>query len=200
MICAVVLAAGRSERMGRQKLLLPLGGKPVITRVVDELLRGSVDLILIVVGRDGGLIREALCDRPVQIIENSDPDSDMLGSIRCGLCVLPVTCEGILVSVGDQPGISGELVEEMIRCFHKGEFRIVAPVLEGSRRHPILFSAQFREELLNHHDGNGLRGLLEAHPEQVFQLAVSDRSEIEDMDTPEDYERQLKLFSASVKR
>jgi molybdenum cofactor cytidylyltransferase len=200
MICAVVLAAGRSVRMGRQKLLLPLGGKPVITRVVDELLRSPVELILVVVGRDGELIREALRDRQVQFIENPDHASDMLGSIRCGLRALPAACGGILVAVGDQPGISGELVSEMIRSFRTGNSRIVVPDFEGNRGHPVLLSAKYRNELLHHHDGNGLRGLLDAHAEEVLQMAVTSRSVIEDMDTPEDYERQRILFLSPIRR
>jgi molybdenum cofactor cytidylyltransferase len=200
MICAVVLAAGRSVRMGRQKLLLPLGGKRVITRVVDELLRSPVEHILVVVGRDGELIREALRDHLVQFVENPDLDSDMLGSIRCGLRALPTICDGILVAVGDQPGILGELVGEMIRSFRSGNSRIVVPDFEGRRGHPVLLSTQYREELLHRHDGNGLRGLLDAHAEEVLQMAVTSRSVIEDMDTPDDYERQRILFLSPIRR
>ena len=200
MICAVVLAAGRSERMGTQKLLLPLGGKPVITRVVDALLESSVEQILVVVGRDGKLIQEVIGDREVQFVPNPDSSSDMLGSVRCGLRALPAGCEAVLVAMGDQPGISSELVNQLICSFGDDKSEIVVPAWEGHRGHPVLFSTRLCDEVLRRHDGSGLRGLLEAHPEKVFELAVSSRAALEDMDTPADYQRQEKLFANSVRR
>jgi molybdenum cofactor cytidylyltransferase len=184
--------------MGTQKLLLPLGGKPVITRVVEELLQSSVEQVLVVIGRDGKLIQEVIGDREVQFVPNPDPSSDMLGSVRCGLRALPVGCEAVLVAMGDQPAISHELVSEMIRRFRDNEFKIIVPMYEGRRGHPVLFSARFCEEVLSRHDGSGLRGLLEAHPEEMFKLAVSSRAALEDMDTPADYQRQEKSFANPV--
>jgi len=194
MICAVVLAAGRSRRMGTQKLLLPLEGKPVIARIVDELMQATrmaankptpgpssafacrsgatapkrseggregnfevrvtassppgrgqgwvrpetkphppssdraegsaitealLHQIIIVVGRDGTQIQQALRDHAVSFVENPDPTGDMLSSVRCGLRVLPEACEAILVALGDQPGITHELVTGLIRAFHQ---------------------------------------------------------------------------------
>ena len=198
MICAVVLAAGRSERMGTQKLLLPLGGKPVITRVVDALLESSVEQILVVVGRDGKLVQEAVRDREVQFVPNPDSSSDMLGSVRCGLRALPAGCEAVLVAMGDQPGISSELVNQLICSFGDDKSKIVVPAWEGHRGHPVLFSTRLCDEVLRRHDGSGLRGLLEAHPEKVFELAVSDRAALGDMDTPADYQRQKESFSTTI--
>jgi len=195
MICAVVLAAGRSERMGTQKLLLPLGGKLVITRVVDELLRSPVEHVLAVIGRDGDQVRTALSDRPIQFVTNSAPASDMLGSVRCGLRALPAGCKAVLMAIGDQPGLSHQVVGEMIHCFRRDESRIIVPMHAGRRGHPVLFSTRFCDELLSHHDGDGLRGLLAAHPEEILGLALSNASTLEDMDTLADYQRQKELFA-----
>jgi len=198
MICAVVLAAGRSERMGTQKLLLPLDGKPVIARVVDALLRSPVDRSFVVTGRDGESIRAALHDRPIQFVSNPDPASDMLGSVRCGLRALPAGCEAVLMAVGDQPGISSTLVGEMIHCFQSDDPKIVVPVNAGRRGHPVLFSTRLCEEVLTRHDGKGLRGLLAAHPEEVFELAIASAGALEDMDTPADYQRQKEFFGSPL--
>jgi molybdenum cofactor cytidylyltransferase len=188
MICAIVLAAGRSERMGTQKLLLPLGGKPVIARIVEELSRSPVDHVRVVIGRDGRHIQKALCKYPVQFVPNLDPASDMLGSVRCGLRVLPAGCQGVLMVLGDQPGLSCELVATMIGRFRSDPSGIVVPVsAEGRRGHPVFFSIRFCEEILSRHDGNGLRGLLEAHRSEVLELPVSSAAALEDMDTPADY-------------
>jgi molybdenum cofactor cytidylyltransferase len=106
MICAVVLAAGRSERMGTQKLLLPVCGQPLVARVVDELIAGPLQQIIVVVGRDAEQIQSALAGRAVTFVSNPDSQGDMLSSVRCGLRALPALCEAVLVVLGDHPGIT----------------------------------------------------------------------------------------------
>jgi len=199
MICAVVLAAGRSERMGTQKLLLPIGGKTLIERVVDELLASAVEGILVVVGDDSQRLRTVLGKRPIQFVPNPDPTSDMLGSVRCGLRSLPVRCEAVLVVLGDQPGISHELVDEMIHRFRESGKKIISPSHDGHRGHPILFSTKFCDEVTGCHGTTGLRGLLDAHPEAVLKLKVESPDILEDMDTPVDYQRQKEWFTQTVR-
>jgi len=189
MICAIVLAAGRSGRMGTQKLLLPLENKPVVAHVVDALLRSTLEQIVVVTGRDGERLQEALRDRAVTFVQNPEPEGEMLGSVRCGLRTLPATCDGVLVALGDQPGVTEELVMGLVRAFRETGRGIIIPVCQGRRGHPILFAARFRHEVLSAHTGIGLRGLLDAHPSEIFELPVSAATVLEDMDTPEDYER-----------
>jgi len=197
MRCAIVLAAGRSARMGTQKVLLPLGGAPVIALIVDRLGRASIDRILVVIGHDSDRVVEALRGRPVTIVVNPDPGAGMLSSVRCGLRALPPGCEAVLVVLGDQPRISPEVVDAMLRA-HEEESAgaavkkgIVVPIHGGRRGHPILFSARYRDEVLERFDGVGLRGLLAAHPDEVLELEVADASVLSDMDTPEDYRREI---------
>ena len=192
MIGAVVLAAGRSTRMGTQKLLLPIGSKPVIACVVDELLLGQPEKLVIVVGPDGAQIQQVLRGRQVLLVENPKRDGDMLSSLRCGLRALPASCAAILVALGDQPGITHELVRELLRAFHQTGRGIIVPAHEGRRGHPLLFAARFRDELLSRHDGVGLHGLLDSHGEEILEVPVSTASLLEDLDTPEDYQTHLK--------
>src|SRR5262245_18831151 len=104
MISAIVLAAGRSVRMGQQKLLLPIGDKPMIAGIVDEVLRSPIDTITLVVGPDSTPVRDvvqggnraASTASRIVFITNSDPTGDMLSSVRCGLRALPPDCEGVL--------------------------------------------------------------------------------------------------------
>ena len=194
MICAVVLAAGRSERMGTQKLLLPLGGKAVIARVVDELSASQVEKTFVVVGCDGERIRQTLTGKTVQFVENPDVASDMLGSVRCGLRVLPAGCQATLVALGDQPGITGGLINNLIHYFHHRDSRIVVPACNGHRGHPVLIGTEYFEEVLTSHTNAGLRGFLDAHPREVINVPLSDATATEDMDTPADYHRQKQLF------
>jgi molybdenum cofactor cytidylyltransferase len=191
MICAIVLAAGSSRRMGVQKLLLPFGGKTVVTHIVDQLLESSVDEVHVVLGSHAERISRELSGRPVSIVINDSYKSGMLSSVRCGLHRLPLQCRTVLVALGDQPSITSDLVNRMLQSFATCERSILVPLYKGRRGHPILFSITHRDDVLTHYEDVGLRGLLHAHPDDVHELSVSTSSVLSDMDYPEDYRREL---------
>lgn len=190
MICAVVTAAGRSRRMGTQKLLLPFGDTTVIGHVVDELLRSVMDQVYVVVGHQPERITAELSGRAVSIVANPDYDSGMLSSVRCGLGALKPECEAILVALGDQPAVTAELVDAMAESFATVKQRILVPVYRGRRGHPLLFSTDYRREILTGYDDLGLRGLLRTHADDVFELPVPTAAVLSDIDYPEDYRRE----------
>ena len=191
MISAIVLAAGRSSRMGLQKLLLPFAGKTVITHIVDQLLASVIDKVYVVVGHEPERMAEQLSDRPVSIVTNPNYDSGMLSSIRCGFKALPPDCDAALIALGDQPGITSKLVDNMVRSFNKTDKGILVPLHDGTRGHPIIVAKHYQTEILTRYDDIGLRGLLHAHPDDIFELSVSTSSVLFDMDYPEDYLREL---------
>ena len=192
MICAVVLAAGRSRRMGTQKLLLPLRGQPVIARILDELQRSPVDAVWVVLGRDGERIRDALVGRNVNFVTNPDAEGDMLSSVRCGLRALPEPWDAVLIVPGDQPTLTSRVVSSLVRTFQAARCGIAVPTYRGRRGHPVLIARRHREEVLEHHEAMGLRGLLQTHPTEVVEVEVDDPGVLDDMDRPEDYERIAK--------
>ena len=191
MICAIVLAAGSSRRMGVQKLLLPFGGKTVITHIVDQLLASSIDTIHAVVGHQAERVCREISDRPVSIVTNTEYESGMLSSVRCGLRNLPKQCRAVLVALGDQPSITSKLINRMLASFSTCEKSILVPLYNGKRGHPILFSIVHRDPILTRYDDVGLRGLLQDYPEDVFEMVVSTPSVLSDMDYPADYWREL---------
>lgn len=190
MICAVVLAAGRSSRMGAQKLLLPVNGRPMIAGIVNEVRQSGVNKTFVVVGRDAAQVQAVLPDCKVAFIVNPDPGGDMLSSVRCGIRALPAGCESALVVLGDQPGVLHQLIDELISGFRKSGRGIAVPVHGGKRGHPLVFAAKYFQEVLTQYDSTGLRGLLQAYSDEVIEIAVKDRAVLEDIDTPEDYSRR----------
>jgi molybdenum cofactor cytidylyltransferase len=194
MICSIVLAAGRSRRMGVQKLLLPLGDRPVIARIVDEVLRSPVDRVFVIVGPDGGPIAEALAGRRVEYVINPDPEAEMLSSVRCGLRAMPEDCEAVLVVLGDQPGVTAEVIATLVQAYKTSGRGIVTPIHNGRRGHPLLFAMRYRDEILSCYDDVGLRGLLQSHPEDVCEVEFPAPNVIDDIDLPEDYEREIKEY------
>jgi molybdenum cofactor cytidylyltransferase len=153
-------------------------------------LASTVNKVFVAVGRDAEQLKKSLANRPVTFVANPNPDGDMLSSVRCGLRALPADCAAVLVVLGDQPGCSRELIDGLIRRFHETSRGIVVPIHQVKRGHPLLFAARFCGEVLAQHDATGLRGLLQAHPDEVIGMAVRKATILEDIDTPEDYERK----------
>jgi molybdenum cofactor cytidylyltransferase len=192
MILAIVPAAGQSRRMGVQKQLLPFAGTTVIGHIVDALRRSRVDEICVVAGHRADRLRQALEGRTVRIVVNPDHErTDMLASVRCGLAAMPADCRAVLVALGDQPAITAELVDAMIDCAATCGRGIVVPVHAGRRGHPLVFDGRYRDEILTGYDRVGLRGLLAAHADDLFELPVANSAVLCDMDYPEDYQREL---------
>jgi molybdenum cofactor cytidylyltransferase len=200
MICALVLAAGRSRRMGTQKLLLPVGGRPVITRIVDEVLDSPVDQVFVVINPDGAGITTALADRRVRFVVNADVEGQMLSSVRCGLAAMPQACEAVLVVLGDQPALTADIVARLVLAFQTSGRGLVVPTAGGRRGHPLLFAMPYRDEVLQGYDEVGLRGLLQAHPEDVCEVEVAAPGILEDLDVPEDFERIVAGLGATDKQ
>ena len=200
-VCAIVPAAGAARRMGTQKLLLPAGNQPMIARVVNQLRGCGLTALIVVIGRSGGAIAEALLRhlaaelRAITTIRtNPDPAGDMLSSVREGLRGAPVDCDGVLLLPADLAAISAEVAQELVRGFAAARDRIFVPTHGGRRGHPMVFPAAYREEILTHYDATGLRGLLAAHPEAVTELEVASPAVLLDVDAPADYERALALL------
>ena len=134
----------------------------------------------------------------VTITINPDYEEGMLSSVRCGIRSLPDRCEGVLVALGDQPGITSQLIDEMAGTFAASEKGILVPLYAGKRGHPILFSRSYCDEVMSRYDNVGLRGLLRAHSEDLFELSVSSAAVLSDMDYPEDYRREVQLLEENA--
>lgn len=188
MICAVVLAAGASRRMGSQKLLLPWAGKTVIEHIVDQLLLSRIDQVVIVTGHDHERLTQTLRDYPVELVYNSGYTAGMLSSVRCGIRVLPAACTGVLVALGDQPWLRTQTVDVLIDHF-LAHPKIVLPVHQNRRGHPLLFARQYSERVLHHYDDVGLRGLLNEYARDVQEVPIDAEGVLLDLDVPEDYRK-----------
>jgi molybdenum cofactor cytidylyltransferase len=190
---AIVVAAGASRRMGAQKVLLPLGQTTVIGHIVDVLERCGLDGISVVVGHGGERVRGALAGRHVALVTNPTPEAGMLSSVRCGVRALPAGWEAVLVALGDQPSIREDVVRSLTQAFDRGG-GIVVPVHRGKRGHPLLVAARYAGDVLTRYDETGLRGLLIDHAADVREVEARTSSILEDMDTPEDYDRGRAAF------
>jgi molybdenum cofactor cytidylyltransferase len=194
MISAIVLAAGEAKRMGQAKLLLPWQGKPILEHVLDQLLHSQVDEIILVLGHEAKQMREKIPAQGIKIAINPDYQEGMSASLRQGLMIIDEKAEAFLVVLGDQPGISKEIINQLIQAFHyprhpKG---IILPTYRGIRGHPVLFSSQYRQEVLKLKGDVGGRQILADHPEDILGVEMDTDDVLQDIDTPEDYRKYLK--------
>jgi molybdenum cofactor cytidylyltransferase len=194
MISAVVLAAGRAERMGEQKLLLPLGGKPVLQRVLESALASDVHEVICVV-RDLAPIRQQIClsdDRLCWLV-NYAADRGQSTSVIAGLWAIDPKSNGALFLVGDQPMIPSELIDSMLDRFETSSASIVAPSFDGQTRNPVLFRRNLFPEILQLTGDRGGRALLETHRDRTAVVEWDDELPFMDLDVREDYERLKRL-------
>lgn len=193
MVGAIVLAAGESTRMKTQKLLLPFGGSTVIEHIVNQVTDSTVGDTVVVLGKDAEAVGGVLVGRDVGRVFNKDFPSGMLSSVRVGVREAAM-CQGIMIVLGDQPALSTSLINQLVAVWEERRRGIIVPTFEGHRGHPMIFDAAYREEVLTQFDDEGLRGLLHAHADDVFEFAVDIGAILEDIDFPEDYERALREF------
>jgi molybdenum cofactor cytidylyltransferase len=152
-------------------------------------LRSPVDRVFAIVGAKIQRIREALAGHRIDYVVNPDAEGDMLSSVRCGLLALPRDCTAAIVVLGDQPGIAADLIAKLVRTFQISGRGFVATSFGGKRGQPLLFAMRYRREILDGFQEIGLRGLLHAHPEDVFEVEFPLSNMGEDIDLLEDYRR-----------
>ncbi len=191
MISALVLAAGRSTRMGRLKQLLPFGGHTIIEQVVTTLLASPVDEVVVVTGCDAERVSEALQAYPVRCVFNPDfAAGEMISSVQVGLRALGSDVTAALLAVGDQPQIEGRIIEQVLAAWRAGPVdRIVIPSYQMRRGHPMVLPRCVWPAVWALGWQDSLRSLWRDHAGQIEHVVVDTPSILGDLDTPEDYRR-----------
>lgn len=186
-ISAILLAAGRSRRMGAFKPLLTFGKSTVIESCISNLREGGVETVVVVVGHHGDRLRERLAHFPVRFAVNADAESEMGASIARGVAQVPHETEALFVALCDQPAVAPEVIRLLIDERARTGARLVVPEYQGRGGHPVLLDSDFRQELLRLDPQRGLRALFDAHRGEVLRVRVASAYVARDMDTWEDY-------------
>lgn len=128
----------------------------------------------------------------VEWILNPRYPEGMLASIQAGAAAAPDDAEWLLVALGDQPSLQPSTVRLLLAAAGNGDAGILVPSYGGRRGHPLLIHARYRGEIAELDPAVGLRELLRRHPNAVRHVDVEDDRVLSDMDTPEEYERELR--------
>lgn len=185
---AVILAAGRSARMGQgiNKLMEEVGGVPVIRRVVEAALASRARPVIVVTGHERGRIAAALDGLDVSFAHNPDHASGMASSLRAGISAVPETAAGALVVLGDMPLLGADVIDRLISAHAPDEGRLICvPVEDGQRGHPVLWSRRYFADLGALEGDVGARHILAANQDAVAEVAITGAGAFLDVDTPQ---------------
>jgi molybdenum cofactor cytidylyltransferase len=188
VIAAVVLAAGRSRRMGQAKLLMPVAGRAIVRHAVEGVLAGGVDSVWVVTGPDGGPIEAALAGLDVQIVVNPAPEEGQAGSVRAGIAALPAPVDTALIALGDQPALEPSIIPALLAARRTSTRPIVAPRYRDGQGNPVVFKREIFPELLRLTGDQGARPVIQKEPARVEWVEL-DLPMPPDVDTPADYEK-----------
>ena len=186
-VAAVILAAGRSTRMGGpNKLLAELAGKPLVRTVTEQALASGASGVIVVTGHQAGEVEKALAGLKVKFVRNPDFAAGLASSVKTGIAAVPANADGAVVCLGDMPLIDARLIDRLIEAFAPDRGDLIAvPVSEGRRGNPVLWSRRFFTELMALDGDIGARHLIARHAEVVAEVPVEGHGAFLDIDTPE---------------
>ncbi len=188
----IILAAGESKRMGRPKQLLPVGGLPLICRILGEALSSNLDFVVVVLGCRAEEIKKVLIQEYPQekyrIIYNPKYPEGMASSIRAGIKEVKGTYDHAMIILADMVHIDAALINHLLKDYLSSGRPIGAITVEGRRSHPVIFSKTVYPELLSIRGDKGGRDLFQPYEGKICLVSAPAKYREVDLDTPEDYE------------
>ena len=183
---AIILAAGKGERMGAIKPLVDIGGNPALVRVIDTLGAAGIERIIVVLGYAAQRIERAIDLSGCVVTRNTNYESGMGSSLALGVSLVSPDAKGFLVAHADMPYVKAETVHKVAARALKGA-KIVAPIHKGVRGFPVYLRADCRDDLLPTLVGEvGARNYISQHEGDLELVEVDDPGAIIDIDRPED--------------
>src|SRR5262249_20489620 len=186
-VAALVLAAGRSTRMGGpNKLLAEIGGKPLVRIVTEQAVASRAAPVIVVTGHERTKVEAALAGLPARLVHKPDYAAGLSTSLKVGIAALPAEADGAIVCLGDMPQVTAGLIDRMLEAFDPARGAlVVVPIIEGKRGNPVVWSRRFFRDLMALEGDVGARHLIGTHADAVAEVAVEDSAALTDVDTPD---------------
>jgi molybdenum cofactor cytidylyltransferase len=189
MISGIILASGFSRRMKREKLILPIGGVPMLERVICAAMASDLDEVLLVYNKEE--IR-ALGERHgLSLVYNAHPENGQSAAVKAGVNHANQASIGFMFLVGDQPFVSADTINRLISVFNTEKSRIVAPVYGTQRGNPVIFPSALKQDLLALEGDQGGRAIMDQMQSLIRLVAIQDEREATDIDSVENYQRLI---------
>ena len=186
-VAGLVLAAGRSTRMGGpNKLLEEINGRPLVRIATEQVLGSRAKPVIVVTGHQRDRVERALAGLPVTFVHNPAYADGLSTSLKAGIAAVPAEADGAIVALGDMPQVSATLIDRLLASFdpERGAL-VVVPILDGKRGNPVVWSRRFFPDLMAVEGDVGARHLIGGSAEAVTEVAVEDAAALTDIDTPE---------------
>ena len=188
----IILAAGQGKRMGTTKQLLPWGDTTVLGKSIACYNDINIDKLIIVVGYKADLIKETFSREKITWTYNENFTGDMASSFKKGFEEVDKDTEVLYLALGDTPAIRIETLKLMKIVYEKNKYKIIIPMVNGRKGHPVLFSKDVFKDLENVGETYNLKDVIKNHDDEVYYLQVEDENIIHDIDTIEEYETLLR--------
>lgn len=194
MIAGIVLAGGRSRRMGQPKALLKVGEETFLERAVRTLSLGGCGDVVVVLNTEDPEFSEVAAGAGGRTTRGGGVDTEQIASLRAGLRALPQGVEAVVALPVDHPLVGSPTVAALIDAFKHRRAPVVRPTYMGRHGHPVLFSAAVFDELLHGDLPNGARSVVRRYAGEAEDVEVDDHGVLIDVDTPADLEKYLGAF------
>jgi len=182
-ISAIILAAGKSARMGQNKLLMKWGNVTVLEKVIQTIQSAEIDDIIVITTNE---ISKSITNYKLQITLN-ETNQEMLSSIQLGLQNQKAESESVIICLGDQPQIVSRSVRAVCEAYQKNKSNLVVPSYQMRRGHPWLVARPLWDEILNMRSNESPRDFLNKHADEIEYVNLDTPTILQDLDTPEDY-------------
>ena len=175
-------------------MLLPLADSSVVGHTFKQLVNSGVGEIIVVTGNDSDLIQSEIRNQKSEIgriVHNPDYEKGLTTSIQAGLRAID-NVDAVMICLGDMPLINTEDYRFLMDSFtNQNEYSIQVPFYRGQKGNPVIFGQKHFQEILNHNEMNGCSGVVQRNSSSVCRIEVSSDRFIQDIDTPNDYQRLL---------
>lgn len=187
VVSAIILAAGKSKRMGQPKLMMPLKGSTILEQTIDSYLNSTVSEVIVVVGNRAEEMVGLIVSRPVKVAVNPAYHQGMSTSIVSGLGLVGDKSQAIMLALADQPFVDSHTINRLIEAFGGHNKGIAIPVCQGKQGHPVIFALKYKGELLGLKGDVGGREVIDRHPDDILEVTVDCAGINIDIDTMSGY-------------
>jgi molybdenum cofactor cytidylyltransferase len=186
-VAGIILAAGKSSRMGQMKLLLDVHGKPMLGHVVESALHSALDEVIVVLGYEHERIQETIDFKGATVVFNPDFLKGQSTSLKAGIVAVGESCDAALFLLGDLPLVCPGVIDAVVQKHKATHAPIVVPVFAGKRGNPVLLARSLFPMVLALEGDIGARPILAAHKDIIETVDIEHNGIHLDVDTWEDY-------------
>lgn len=190
MIAGLILAAGESRRMGRDKALLNYRGKSFLTAIIETLQSSGAGKIAVVLGHHAGEIQRSIAGTDILIAYNPNYQAGQTSSLQAGLAALTEFApEAVILCLVDHPAVTPAVVNKLVDRYRESKAPVVVPTYHGERGHPVLLGNALIPELMHLDPGTGANSVIHKYQGTTELVEVDDVGVVLDIDDPESYEK-----------